>query len=33
MVVVNILHAYYVIDFFVNEDWFVTYTISQLWLR
>jgi 7-dehydrocholesterol reductase len=23
MIVVNILHAYYVIDFFINEDWYV----------
>lgn len=23
MIVVNILHAFYVIDFFINEDWFV----------
>lgn len=24
MVIVNILHAFYVVDFFVNEDWYIT---------
>lgn len=23
MIIVNILHAFYVVDFFINEDWLV----------
>lgn len=30
MIIVNILHAIYVVDFFVNEDWSV-FTLSAYW--
>lgn len=25
MIIVNILHAFYVVDFFINEDWLVLF--------
>jgi 7-dehydrocholesterol reductase len=28
MVIVNILHAFYVVDFFYNEDWYVARFLS-----